>query len=81
VHTLSDAGLDQMLLPNEQRITLYNCIKYTCTGSQAGSYAMAAPTGVVTVLNNVFILRILPEGHTPAVETASTEGQHQDNAM
>jgi hypothetical protein len=28
-----------------------------------------------------FILRILHEGHTPAAEAASTEGQQQDTAI
>jgi hypothetical protein len=37
--------------------------------------SMAAPQSVF------FILRILHEGHTPAAEAASTEGQQQDTAI
>jgi hypothetical protein len=39
------------------------------------------PDKFVPGLALFFILRILHEGHTPAAEAASTEGQQQDTAI
>ncbi len=42
--------------------------------------AASMPEGIMQELS-FFILRILHEGHTPAAEAASTEGQQQDTAI